>query len=401
MFKLCVLSVRSRGRLWWNLPVCVAIATLSGVMGIVMPMLMPYWVKHGLTPGMIWFLQGAFAVTLALCIIPTGYLADVKSRKACLMIGVALCLVGDLIYAYGSSFGEFLTAEILLGVGMAFTAGADGALLYDTLVVRKESKSFACWAAWGAAGMFVVSALANLSSGFLVEINERLPFLVSASFMVLQLLLVFTLKEPPTIKEKRLVSVRQLAGVFRFCILENFKLRWIIVAWSVLGVGSWLVVWFYPIYFAGSGWSVKEQGRIFAFYQLVAAVASLAARRFKNTHAVLSSIFVGFAICLVLGHMLFGLLLVSWGFLFGALHQVCRGAVPVVFSSALHHQTPSHIRATVSSIQGALATALYGVVNLRLGYAAEAFGFQAVLLSVGLGVAGISALVWAYRPRAM
>src|SRR5207253_3215709 len=146
--------------------------------------------------------------------------------------------------------------------------------------------------------------------------------------------LIATLVEPPLLEKKKLVGMKDLGGVFRFCFVEKPGLRWIIFAWCMLGTATWTAVWFYPKYFTATGWSVAQQGWIFAFYQLVAGAAALMARRFKPGDRHIYVLFGAFALCASSAHMLFGLTLLSWGFLFGVLHQVCRGAVPVVFSTA-------------------------------------------------------------------
>jgi hypothetical protein len=196
-----------------------------------------------------------------------------------------------------------------------------------------------------------------------------------------------------------MVGFSELPRVFSFCAQDRGWLRWIIPAWCALAVASWLGVWFYPIYFERTGWNIQEQGRIFAFYNLIACVASLTARRFKSRTEMLYPIFAGLALASVTAHLLFGLIATSWGFLFGLLHQINRGATPVVFSSAVHERTPSHIRATVLSMQGALVTTMYGAINLRLGWAAEIYGFQSVLVGVSAAVAMWMIAMWLTRPN--
>ena len=386
-------------RVWWNLPLCVAIASISGSLAIVQPILMPYWRRHELTMSEIWILQGAFALVLAMCQIPSGYWADTVSRKKALLIGTMMCPVGDYLYAFGSSFTDFLVAEVLFGVAIACTNGADGALIYDSLLYRGEGKSNSWWSGMASAGMFLVSALAAVAGGYIGEIDLRLPFLVTGSGALLQVGLIALLREPPLERAKKMIGLRALPEVVSHCMGRESGLRWIMGAWCFLGAATWLAVWFYPVYFNATGWSERQQGYIFAAYHVVAGGASLCARHFKGRMELILPIFMGLAMCTVSAHLLFGLIATSWGVLFGALHQVCRGVVPVVFGSAVHERTPSHMRATVFSIQGALITTLYGALTMRLGWAAEIIGFHAVLVGVGmiLGLSGV--WLWSRRPK--
>lgn len=380
-------------RLWWNLPLCVGIASMSGVLTIVNPILMPYWRRHDMTMSDMWILQGVFAVVLALCQIPSGYWADSVSRKRALLVGAFLAAIGDLLYAQGSTFLDFLVAEILLGIALACWAGADSAVIYDTLLSRGEASENAYWSGMATGGMFSVIAVAALASGYLSEINPRLPFVVSCCFSLLQLVFVSLIQEPPREGIKEMRGLKELPGVLAHCINDTQGLRWIMLAWCFLGTATQLAVWFYPVYFEATGWDEKEQGRIFALYAIVAGMSSLFARNFKGRAELIYPIFVGLTVCAISGHILLGLVATEWGVLFGLLHQVCRGVVPVVFGSALHDRTPSSLRTTVLSIQGALVTGAYGVFTMRLGWAAEVIGFQMVLMLVGISLTAIASMI--------
>lgn len=369
--------------LGWNVALCVVIAWLNGGLGVVLPNLMPFWKAHGITIDQVWVLQGLFALTVALCTVPFGLLADAKGRKSCMLSGLVLHLAGELAYLFGDSFLAFLIAEVFMGVGVALVSGADSSLLFDTLKVRGEEESHPKWAGLAQGGLFCLSAAVSLLAGVIGAVDERLPFAVSSSFVALQLVLVLFVKEPKVDSEERLVSVAQIPQVLAFCFQPGSQQLWLIGAWSLCTVGAWLAVWFYPLCFEQAGLTVGQQGAVFCFYNTVAALASFGARRLKEKSSIPMAmlLFVG---CSALGHLLLGTLVVAWAFVFGALHQVVRGAGPVIFGHALHKQTGSEIRATVLSVQGAFATLLYGGINLRLGACIETFGFQAVLVTLAL-----------------
>ena len=380
-----------------NLLLCVAIAALNGAIGVVIPTLMTFWRARGLTIEQIWVLQAGFAFTLAICTVPFGYLADVRGRRSCLIFGLMLSISGELTYLQGSGFWAFLIAEICMGVGAALVSGADSALLYDSLKARGEEASNPRWAGLAAAGCFLVTALGNVSGGYVMSLGDRVPFMVSASCVVLQLLLALMLVEPPVERLKKLVAVNELPKVFAFCLQPGSYQLWLIAAWSVVTVATWLAVWFYPLCFDRAGLSVEQQGAVFALYNLVACASSLVARRSCRKGDVPSA-FVGFVLLTALAHVLFGSVVAIWAFLFGVLHQIVRGSAPVVFGTALNAETPSEVRATVLSVQGACATLLYGAINLRLGACIESFGFQWVLVGVGLGCVASAAILWLARP---
>jgi DHA3 family tetracycline resistance protein-like MFS transporter len=72
----------------------------------------------------------ALEVSVALCEIPTGVVADTVSRKLSIVIGVALLGFGFLLYAV-PSYPVVLLAQVVWGIGYTFTSGADVAWITD------------------------------------------------------------------------------------------------------------------------------------------------------------------------------------------------------------------------------------------------------------------------------
>jgi MFS family permease len=70
--------------------------------------------------------------------IPTGAIADYIGRKQSIFIGSFITVIAMLIYGSIPNFSIFLLAEFLFATGVAFTSGADEALLYDAL--REECR---------------------------------------------------------------------------------------------------------------------------------------------------------------------------------------------------------------------------------------------------------------------
>jgi len=69
-------------------------------------------------------------ISVTLCEIPTGVVADTVSRKLSVVIGVALLGFGFLLYAV-PSYPVVLLAQVVWGVGYTFTSGADVAWITD------------------------------------------------------------------------------------------------------------------------------------------------------------------------------------------------------------------------------------------------------------------------------
>src|SRR6476620_12023480 len=76
------------------------------------------------------FVGTVLEITVTLCEIPTGVMADTVSRNVSVVIGVALRGFGFLLYAV-PSYPVVLLAQVVWGVGYTFTSGADVAWITD------------------------------------------------------------------------------------------------------------------------------------------------------------------------------------------------------------------------------------------------------------------------------
>lgn len=384
----------------WNPVCCVLIAGFAGTSAVVLPILMPLWRECGLSLDDMWILQGVFALVLALCQIPTGYLADTLGRRRSMFVGTLLGLVGEGAYLTGDSFTWFLVGEISLGIGCAFVSGADSSLLFETLDAQKRKDSYKLWASYCTAAMFGTCAISSILGSIIGAFSLRLALGVMMMGTVTQLVLMLFIKEPvQLVPVHKMVAPSELGNVFRFCFSRCRTVRWLIVSMSVVGTLAWVAVWFYPLYLDKVGFPLERQGYAFAAFNLVAGISALSARWLSNGKRNVTAALLMFGLAIGFGHLLFGLITAPWGFLFGALHQLWRGAGGVIFGAELHDRTPSAIRATVCSIQGALATLIYAAFSIRLGAANQFLGFQNVLVILGVLTISSVLVLAALRPK--
>lgn len=70
-------------------------------------------------------------ITLFLTQVPTGVLADVYSRRLAVIVGLVLTGAGSLLEGSIPQFWAILLSQVLWGVGITFTDGADSAWIAD------------------------------------------------------------------------------------------------------------------------------------------------------------------------------------------------------------------------------------------------------------------------------
>lgn len=150
-----------------------------------------------LTIFQVMLVNSIFAVSQALCEIPTGVIADTIGRKASYLMGIATILGSTVMYVVtprlGWGFSGFAVASALLGLGFTFQTGAVDAWLVDALdhvgYARTKEQVFSWGQMTSGAGMLVGS----LVGGLLGQVNLSWPFLARAVFLVAAFVVVAVL----------------------------------------------------------------------------------------------------------------------------------------------------------------------------------------------------------------
>ena len=78
------------------------------------PTIVLFYESYGLNIEQIVLLKTILSLSVLLLEVPSGYLADLWGRKACLVLGSGVWIASWLIYCIGTSFTEFAIAEVLL-----------------------------------------------------------------------------------------------------------------------------------------------------------------------------------------------------------------------------------------------------------------------------------------------
>lgn len=142
-------------------------------------------------------------LTVFLFEIPTGLVADIKSRKLSIIIGYFLIGAGFLIEGLFPVFMAVIFSQILWGLGYTFTSGATQAWIADEIGEERASAAFIEGAKAANFTKIIAIPLSMLTGYFMVN----LPIIIGGVCMVaLAFLLIFLMKEEhfkPAGKEER------------------------------------------------------------------------------------------------------------------------------------------------------------------------------------------------------
>lgn len=124
--------------------------------------------------------------------VPTGVVADMKSRKLSVIIG--LILIGTAFILEGSIplFISVIISQLLWGIGYTFTSGADEAWIADELGERNLESVYLRGAQVGQLFSFVGIIVSTLVGSRMI----KLPLIIGGVlFIMLAVFLVFFMKE--------------------------------------------------------------------------------------------------------------------------------------------------------------------------------------------------------------
>ena len=124
--------------------------------------------------------------------LPTGVLADLISRRLCVVAGIVLVGAGLAEQGLTPRFGSLLVGQFLLGLGAALQEGALDAWIADELDLERMTPVYLRAAQLGLVGGIIGSIL----SALLASVRLSLPLLVGGTaVMGIGLLLAFVMPE--------------------------------------------------------------------------------------------------------------------------------------------------------------------------------------------------------------
>ena len=353
---------------------------------LAMPITVIFFQENGLSLSQVMILQGSYSLTIAFMEIPSGYLADRFGRKNTLVLGAIFSFLGFLTISTSFEFTPFLLGELLLGVGASFISGADSALLYDSLLESKKKNLYTKIEGriYGI-GNFS-EAIAGICGGILADISLRLPWSIQVVVAALAIPIALILVEPKIHQKSTLTfNIKSIWRVVRFSLMENRRLKWLIIFSSVTGLATLSLAWFTQPYFKSINMPITYFGVVWAILNLSTGVASFNAHLFEkiwSNKQLLVVICLGTSIPIIL--IMFSSY--TLGLCFILIVFLVRGIATPTLRQFINDITPSDIRATVLSIRSFTIRLAFSVVAPFLGWVSDTYTINESLFILGISV---------------
>ena len=351
---------------------------------VVIPVFVPLLQSYGLSMSEVLQTQALFALTIALCEVPSGYFADVFGRRNAILVGAAFNAFGFLSLFWADGFIDFLLYEFVLGIGFSLISGADLALLYDTeLYLQQQAPAKSKGPGKSLSRLIAVesaaSAVAGIAASLLLMWSLQAVVILQALTGLLPFFLAFLLVESPrnqTASEGFRADAKQILQLLLF---GKPLVLWTALAIAILGLLSIYSFWIYQKFWEFHNVPLNYYGYIWAAFALVVSVSARFSAAFEKRLGPRN-------LLILIGVLpLFGLLGMALGsgwiaVAFGFAIQLSRGLSMSLFYEALNSRVPGDFRATINSLVGMGVRVVFIVTGPLLGYLLDRFGVTSTLL---------------------
>jgi MFS family permease len=359
-----------------------------------MPIMVPFYHSIGMDQGQIGLSQAIFTAALLLINIPTGWIADRFSRRMSNAIGDLGCALALLYYAQASGFGDVVVAEIIFGISLAFSQGADNALLraYAQLL-DSSGKLFLRQNSLLASWQPIAQIIALAIGGVIGASDPRLAIALSAiPYFAGSLLSLFVKEQGEWLVSQHKNPLRDMVRVTRASVGTDPHLRWLIIGHGIGREITHVMVWALtplllfagvPLGIVAIGWIVNSLTVVVG--ARIAGWISPGLREWQRFVIPMVVAIVGLVIMSI--HLS---LITIWLY---ALIGLAQGWTAAVLLPMVQNRAPAGNQATVISIAKSISHLLYiplvwiiglaGNIDVRLTMVATIIIFTPMVIVVG------------------
>lgn len=206
-----------------------------GALGFFSTNYAPFLLSVGLTLSDIAIINASYWATVALSELPTGLMADTRSRSWSVKIGSLIFVLGAALYASTTGFKLALMSEIVIGVGSAFLSGAHQAWVTDALQKRGEMGELRNVFGTAASARAVGLLFGGLAGGLVGIFGLRIGFVCAVVGFLVTFVFVLIWMDDSGEPEERM-DERQALQASISILRGTPSLIWALVAVSMFGL---------------------------------------------------------------------------------------------------------------------------------------------------------------------
>ena len=331
-------------------------------------------------------IQGIFRIAAFLFEIPSGYLADVFSRKKIMVLATFLQFLGMFLLIWAQGFWAVVVCESLMGMASALLSGTGEAYVYDLLKrdgkenqYVKENGSIKSFAQLG-------MLISMIVGGVLLTMGESVLLCVEALVVFFGFLLMLLLPEIKEVRRKVVPEASPLKdclGIVKMSV-KHPEIKWVMLFPAIYSTFTIVLLWLFQPMMEMALVPVALFGIFFAINQGSRVLFSKFAHRILNFWGTRKLLWACVG-ALVLGFSAVLLAINSNGFMMPLVYAICGIAAIVpavqtmcvlVFNDYIHTRIQSNERGTVLSVSAMFNMGISGVVLMGAKPLLNNFGLE-------------------------
>ena len=365
---------------------------LKGVLWfmVAMPIIVLFFQEHGLSLTEVMIIQAIYSLSVAMFEIPSGYIADLFGRKHTIVLSTIFSFSGYLVFSFFGGFYAFAAASTLVGIGGSLMSGSDSALLYDTLLETGDKKTYTKIEGRNYAIGNFSEAIAGILGGFLAVSSIYLPIYVQTGILFLSIPIALTLVEPAMHEENKIEkSFKTILEIVKFAMVENAKLRWLIIYSSAMGVATLAMAWFTQPFFKEVEIPLAYFGILWAGLNFSAGLTSFNSHKFDKDESN-TKMLLYLALAMATSFVLLGFNISLFGVIFIVFIYLLRGILTPILRNVINENTSSNKRATVLSIRSFIIRISFAICAPIFGYLADDYSLNITFYTLAIIFGGFS-----------
>lgn len=282
--------------------------------------------------------------------VPSGIIADYKSRKWLIWYGELFVTINYILLLFGKSYYIFLVGAVFGGLGEACISGTGEALLYDSFKNENLESEYTKYAGKISKLGLRFAAVSTLAASYLYSMNNEIPMLISLLFQIISLIIIVFFKDNQ-IKEKRqesnLVSeLKKQWDNIKYVVMNKSLIKLFFIYLIMLEIISNLN-YSSQTFLPELGLNIKYLGVIFFIFNIIASFGAKSADKIKMNAKKIIVIYGILLISLSISNLYFAIVFLGCS-------RYMNGFIWPLLSGEINQQIPTGNRATILSYKSLL-----------------------------------------------
>ncbi len=344
------------------------------------PIMIPFFTSLNFNMREIFFIESVFFATIVIFEIPSGYFADKYGRRQSLIVGSIFHLAGAIIWAFSYSFTSFFIGNFIWGLGLAFTSGANTALLYESLLrlgKEKEYKKIQGNIFFVAEMSLFISAFIG---GFMTLISLRAPVYATIIPFIIWFFISLALAETRHVKEHE--KLTRFIEILKTSFWHNPKVR-------NIGIFSGIFGFFSIGYFLSQNYLEFIKVPLIYFGLIISSFSLLSGIGAKYAYIIeekigFKKILIGMFLIPAIAWISMFKITSLWGLIPLLLAGALGGVAYPIFQDFVNVRVATDRRATVLSILSFIEKSVFVVISPFIGWVVDIYSIQMAFLASGI-----------------